>query len=151
MDATLRKVAPCFAKRNRIEEVPEDLRPGARELRRFFQNCDDMSPQLDRCVRWRGHCNGRRRPYPQFWFRGKNRTARQLMWLWFGDKDAKLEELNRLMLRTTCQSHTCVNPTHLKRIVKRQRTKKKKKPLGLRRRRHRPRRRLPRPNEPDDA
>lgn len=127
MNQALTETAPFLIRRNRSRDIPEDFRPSHRDVVRFIENCDNLCPALDQCVRWRGHFNGRVRPYAQFWFRGRNRAARKLVWLWFGDGEVP-KNLDRLVLKTTCPSHTCVNPTHLKRCSGR-----RKKPLRFRR------------------
>lgn len=119
MDVALKQAAPSFVKRSRIGKLPEDLRPNPREICRFFQFCDNISPGLDRCINWRGHFNGRTKPYPQFWFRRKNRNARHMMWLWFGE--GKVDDLERFMIRTSCGALTCMNPLHLKKHIRKKR------------------------------
>lgn len=123
MATALAEMAPFLVKRSRFDDLPEDLRPKRRDMVRFVRSCDNLVPALDRCVEWRGHFNGRARRYPQFWFRGRNRAARMLTWIWFGDGEPT--DLKRVIVKTTCPSHTCVNPTHLKRCISRRR----KKPL----------------------
>ena len=137
----LREIAPKnLSSRSRLDQVPTELQPSPKRMTAFIKNCDNLNEELESCINWRGGYNGAGRPYAQFWFRGRNRQVRKLMWYWFrfDESEESLPTWANLVLEAVCGNHRCVNPKHLRKS----KPGRKKKSFGTktfirhRRRRH---------------
>lgn len=117
---------------HRFDELDARWKPDSKAVRRLRNNCRGITPELKKCVMWRGAiAHGLCISGPKFYLNRHQVSLRRMMHLWFvGPLDSAKGKPTEWT--TICGKNLCINPIHLKR---REELQKEQDKVGKKRKR----------------